>query len=205
MCIYLCGSAYLCIQVHAENKFHVILKEVLSTLVLEAGSLTSLQLTKWAWLVCQRALRIWLPLSPQHRDYKHTSTTPTFFTRVLGIELRSTCFHGKHFSDWAISPTLAISPSNIIIKELLSSFGTAVSPGLRRSQITYYLGRPHQLDSPPSSSVIKQNQGIFFFSFLLYPHFTYPWTIMLNFLTGSSDLLEILWSCLFMTVSLTTP
>jgi hypothetical protein len=59
-------------------------------LLLEMGSLISLQFTEYSRLAGQRALEIYLSPFLQ-LDYRH-------MTACLEIKLRSSCLHDKHFT-----------------------------------------------------------------------------------------------------------
>lgn len=57
----------------------------------------------WTRLVGLWALEICLSICPKILDHKRVPLCPSFMG-PLGIEFRSSCLGGKHFTDWAISP-----------------------------------------------------------------------------------------------------
>lgn len=95
-----CGCACMCVHMCMEAKGQpqaLLLSRRHPPVCLETGSLTGLELLKWALCAGQRAPRICVCVSPR-LDCKHT-TTPYFFSLGSGDSHSAR----QVLTDWAIS------------------------------------------------------------------------------------------------------
>lgn len=101
MCVLTC--THICAQIHMQKsvqgrgqKVLDVVLQVLTTLALESGSLTSLEvlikLSQGSWVSPRDP-----SLSPQSWDYKYSTTSS--FLRGSGTEARSSCLRGRLFID----------------------------------------------------------------------------------------------------------
>lgn len=100
VCICVCVHVCTCVWMHVEAR--VVAPQELPTLSLEARPLPGLKLTKQAML----------PGSCLHLPKAGFTSTPhrtQLCYMVVGIELRSSCFPGKHSNVWLSSSSWKFS------------------------------------------------------------------------------------------------
>lgn len=117
LCV-LCASACVCMCDEAWSKPWMLYFRN-DLLHFEIGFLTGAQ-GSWIWLNCVavslRSPRLPIPASSRALRLSTCNTTPNFFCGCWGwnlgsleMELRSSCFRGKHCSDCAIHPFVTLS------------------------------------------------------------------------------------------------
>lgn len=106
MCVYVCVQTHLCLHVHTGT--HMFKSTMF---IFETGSLTSLELTNLLGLAGHWVLKIYQPVSAFQvlGSQRCTTCLASFSTWVLGIESRSVCFCGKHFTKRTMLKPLRIA------------------------------------------------------------------------------------------------
>ena len=104
--VYVCVQTHLCLHVHTGT--HMFKSTMF---IFETWSLTSLELTNSLDLAGHRVLGIYQPVSssPGLGSQRCTTCLTSFSTWVLGIESRSICFCGKHFTKQTMLKPLRIA------------------------------------------------------------------------------------------------